>query len=213
MGATQASARTPHARRGRLGRTVAWSTTPLALLILASILWQPSHAAFNATTANPASPATNSWSSGTVTVQDQRSGQLDWSLTGLRPGSFNQMCLRVYYTGSIPARVRVFVAPGDSTGDLWPYSYLIIQEGTLGGGALGSATTTCDGFVASATIFEGVTSSLVASHTSFATGVGTWDDATANTYRTFRIYTQIRAGQEAQGRTGQIRFTWEARST
>lgn len=200
-------------RRARLRPwTMALVSLPPALLALGAAQWAPSHAAFSATATNPDTRG-SSWAAGTVVVTDQLGGLLDWSLSDLKPGSFNEMCVRVYYEGSLPADVRLYVAPGDSTGDLDPYSHLTIEEGTGGGGAIGSTSTSCNGFATGSGLFDGFADRLVDDHASFAGGIGSWDGATTSTYRTYRFHSQIRAGLDAQGRSGSIRFTWEARST
>lgn len=203
----RASDRSRARRRGARGLAIV--ATPFALLGLASLVWQPSHAAFTDTTANPADPSTNTWSSGTVVLDDQLSGTLDWNETGLRPGTFGEICIQVTYSGTLAADVRLYVGPGDATGALGPYTHLIVQRGTGGGGG---ASVSCEGFTASESLHSGWLGDLVSTHTAFSSGLGSWAPSGTQT-QTFRFYTQLRAGQEAQGLSGQTTFTWEARSS
>ncbi|GAA0797017.1 hypothetical protein [Spirilliplanes yamanashiensis] len=174
-------------------------------------------AAFSGTAANPP----NTFAAGTValdantptpavallTMNDGRPG--DAPVTG---------CIRVTYTGTVPARVRLFAASG-GTG-LATYLNLTVERGTT----TGTTLPDCTGFTpdsatyaaASGVMYSGTLAGLASAHGSHASGLqdptsGSPTTWTAGTTVTYRFTASIQNDPAAQGLTATPTFWWEAR--
>ena len=165
-------------------------------------------AAFTATTANTGNQIT----SGTVKI-DQHSGATTlYSLTNQKPGDATSACVRVNYTGSLAAAVKLYVSSGITNGS--DYNLKVERGSGLTGPA---ADMNCSGFTASSTAYDGALGSF---GTTYAGGYdgkaggAAWaandavdykftitqnDDTTANAHTTAKS-------------SGSHTFTWEARN-
>lgn len=194
------------------------SATPFLVLAVvaglvasAVLIWHASFAAFTATTSN----SNNQWSSGTVTLSDDDTNQAMFSATGLKPGSTGSHCITVQYGGSLPAAVKLYIAPGGLTHSagsspyLSDYLTITVEEGS--GGNFGS----CTGFTPSTTIINAVHLTTIAStYTNFATGAGTWaPSGAANKVYRFTYTLDASAPNTVAGQTDTATFTWEADNT
>ncbi|MGI8779588.1 MAG: hypothetical protein ACR2L8_05365 [Solirubrobacteraceae bacterium] len=166
-------------------------------------------ASFSATT----SSSGNETQSGTVAISDTDGGSAAlYSATSGKPGDAVSSCIRVTYTGSLKASVRVHVSAGIADGGAFDVE---VERGS--GLAAPSAAMSCTGFTASSVAFDG---SLASFPTTYAAGVdaksgGAWwaqDDSvdyritiTVNDDTTPNAHTSPRA-------TGGHTFTWEARN-
>jgi hypothetical protein len=93
-------------------------TAITVLLILSSLVYGTSRAAFSATTTNPA----NSWDSGTVTLTDSQAGTALFASTNMVPGDQINNCVEVTYGGNsydlTPIRFYATVTDGGLADDL-----------------------------------------------------------------------------------------------
>ena len=176
---------------------------PIGLLLSVALVWQGSRAAFTAQTSNTA----NSFTTGTVALSDDDSGvALFPTITGMKPGSTGVKCILVTYGGSLAATVKLFVNTGDLTGTLGTYLNMQIEEGTS------ASFSSCAGFSATSTLFNGTLASLASTNTSSATGLSSWAPATAASTKAYRFTYTLPTGvaNAAQGTTCTVAFTWEA---
>ena len=166
-------------------------------------------AAFTRTTTNPA----NAYASGTVTIADNDAGTVMWNVANQLPTSPAIVrCIRVTYTGSLPATVSLYTTTAGSPLD--PYLNVTVEKGTMP-----AATTfpNCAGFVSQATISAtGTLQAFKTARTGFATGLTAfpgvqtaWNNADSLVYR-FTV--QVQNVFAAQGLTGLVGFTWEAQN-
>lgn len=166
-------------------------------------------AAFTSTTANPA----NTIASGTVVIADNDAGNVMWNVTNQLPTSPAVVrCIRVTYSGTLPATVRLYTTTAATTLD--PYLNVTVEKGTMP-----AATTfsNCTGFAAEATIFPtGTLQAFKTARTGWANGLTAfpgaqtaWNTADSLVYR-FTV--QVQNVLAAQGLPGQVGFTWEAQN-
>lgn len=102
------------------------------LALSGTLVWSASNAAFTGYTTNPS----NAWTTGSVTLTDDDtggdpdSGTALFTATNLVPGQTETKCIRVNYTGSAPAKVRVHAVGLSDAQTLGQYVELQIDEGT-----------------------------------------------------------------------------------
>jgi hypothetical protein len=191
--------------RGATGRRVA-VVGALVLLIGSGLVLRSSMAAFTATTSNPS----DQWATGTVTISDDDSGTARFSETGMVPGdaiASGTKCIKVSYTGSVTADIRMYVVPADLTDTgLGQYLTFTVEEGS------GGTFASCAGFTPSATVYgPGTLADFAATYQSFATGFSTWQASGADN-RTYQISYALQDNNSAQGKSVSLAFTWEADS-
>lgn len=182
----------------------------LALVVSSGLIMRASQAAFSGSTGN-----TGHWATGTVTLTDDGSGTARFNVTGMVPGGTNasgQACIKVNYTGSAAADIRMFVngaAPGDFTDTgLGQYLTFKVEEGTVG------TFADCSGFVANGTTYGPLTlAGFASTHSSHAGGFSTWHAAGGADTRSYRITYSLVDDNNAQGTSVDAVLTWEARST
>ena len=146
-----------------------------------------------------------------VALGDDDSGSALFDVSSLRPGDSGSRCIAVTYTGTVPAQVRMFVAPGDVSGTgLDRHLTVTVSEGS------GGSFASCSGFTA-ATTSSGIRLSTLASTASTATdwgsGIGSFAPTGVGQVRVYRIGYQLTAGAAAQGLTTRFRLTWETHSS
>ena len=198
-------------RRRRLGIRLLASAV---VLTVASGAW--SAATWSALSDSSVTPA-NSVTAGSVDLSDNDSGGGLLALAAARPTNVVTGCIRVTYSGSAPAQVRVFGAAG-GTG-LANYLDLTVTRGTLSAAA---AFGSCATFTPDATNYLGSGNGVVYVGTVAAfpvAGAGALVDpsapgATWNTgdVHSYRFQATLRNDPAAQGKTASPSFTWEATS-
>ena len=205
----------PHHRTHRSRRSP--TVLAIGMVLSAGIVWQASYAAFTGTTSNP----NNTWATGTVTLTDDDGGSSPttgtamFTATGMRPGDPDLVhCVRVTYAGSLTAPVKLYAT--SVSGDLAPYLDLTVEEGT------GGTFADCSGFATPTTIFnsttppgggnDGTLNFFTTSATGYASGVGAWTPTGAGQTRTYRFTIHLHDDDDAQDKSAQLTFTWEARS-
>lgn len=172
------------------------------------------YAAFSASTENTA----NNFNAGTVSLTDNDAGAAMFNVSAMRPGDTHVGCIRVTYTGSLTAPVKLY---GASTGALPPFLDLTVERGTMPANAFvtePNAADGCTGFTTQTTLFA--TGKLNTFPTSYATGVNDpglaaaaplWATNENHVYRvTVTLPSAVANG--AQGQTAATTFSWEAQS-
>ena len=165
--------------------------------------------AFSSTTVNP----NNRTTAGTVTLADNDSGVAMYDVSGAAPGEVIEKCIKVTYTGSLDADVKLY---SDSTiGSLGSYLDLTVTPGT-------QATSTfpdCTGFAADAggAIYTGTLSGFASTHSSYANGLADNPGAATkwvqNDAVVYRVRLTVQDNSSASGlTTGLHSFKWEARN-
>lgn len=184
--------------------------TLFVLAALGSVTGAASFSAFESESDNGG----QTFSAGTVFVTDNDANAALFNLTGQRPGTTTERCLRVTYSGSIGAEVRLF---SDSTiGALGPYLNLKITPGTQSGGGFGD----CTGFSpdSGGALFDGTLAGFRSSHGGWANGLGDQGPGAASTWTpndsvVYRFSISVQNNDAARNTsTGGHRFVVEARS-
>lgn len=171
-------------------------------------------AAFSPSTRNPSA----AFASGTVEISDDDAGASLVTLSGVRPGDGASGCVKVTYTGSVPATVRLYNS--SASGTLGSSVGVIVTRGTMSNGFPSCSNFTPDSTVHVAgqppgLIWSGTLSSLP---TTYGTGVvdpnssspATW---TATTTRAYRFDFVINDGTTSNNKSVASTLTWEARNT
>lgn len=165
--------------------------------------------AFSSTTSNP----NNQIKAGTVTLGDNDAGAAMYDVAGAKPGTVVEKCIKVSYTGTLDADVKLYVA--DSIGALGQYLDLTVTPGTQ----TTSTFPDCTGFTADAggAIYTGTLASFGTAHSSWANGLaynpGSATKWAQNDSRVFRVRLAVQDVQAANGlETGLHAFSWEARN-
>ena len=195
---------TPHGRRLAVASGIA-----TCLLVGVGLVWQASYEAFTAA----AGSGSNTWTTGTVTISSTP-GIAMFTASGLKPGDTATACVKVTYTGSVAAVVRLYLSNGDLTGTgLATYLTLQISEGS-------GDNADCSDFSQAANDYNntGMTDTTktiaafnAASH-DYATGVSSWN-ATQNATKTYALSWGLQDTSSAAGLTASMVFTWEAGSS
>jgi hypothetical protein len=223
--------------RGRRGaRWAAAATAVVAMAVSATLVWNASYAAFSASTGNGG----NSWSAGSVAIGNDQSGSAVFSLSGLKPdaatstlsppptGAFagsaattgGSACIKVTYTGTLPADVRVHAAlvNAGADGGLGQYLLFAVDVGTdaSAGADLACATFTTGSYVyGSAANTNVFLSGMPTTAAGYAGGLTGWTGATQNSSVWYRLSWLLPADtpNAAQLESTTATFTWEAQNT
>ena len=154
------------------------------------------------------------FAAGTVDVTDNDVNAAMFSLTGQKPGTVTERCLKVTYSGSLGAEVRLHT---DSTiGTLGPYLNLTITPGTQAS----STYPDCTGFVADSggALFTGTLSGFASTHSNWAGGLADQGPGSATTWANgdtvvYRFSVSVQDDDAAANKnTGSHRFLVEARN-
>lgn len=182
--------------------------TIVSALLIGLVASGATFSAFNAQTSN----AGNTFGSGSVSITDNDNGSVLFNLPAMRPGTPISRCIRVTYTGSLNAGVKLYGATTGGTG-LEQYLPMSVTRGTSSG-VFGD----CTGFTADSTDHLGLGagvlySGLMANYpTSQATGI---TDPTAawaqNEVHWYRFTVDVTDSNDAQTKTATQTFTWDAR--
>ena len=164
-------------------------------------------AAFTSTTGNTG----NAFAAGTVVLADNDAGSAMWNVANRVPTDSVTTCIRLSYTGTLGADVKVYSTSGVNTVD--QYLNLAVDKGTMPGA---TAFPSCTGFSAESTIYSGTMQGFTTSNSTYASGVSAnpglqtrWNQNDTLVYR-FTVSLQNATG--AQGLTSTTSFTWEARN-
>jgi hypothetical protein len=171
-----------------------------SLAFVSVLVMTSSRAAFVDTTDN----TSNSFSAGTVVLNDDDAGTVLFNVSNLAPTESRTNCIRVDYTGSLASNVHMY---GAASGSLAQYLTVVVEVGT--GGTFGN----CGAFSGGTTLFNGTLSNFAATRTNFANGLAGWNGATNPSNRTYRITVTLQDNNAAQGLSANADFTWEAQNT
>lgn len=182
----------------------------LAVLgVVAGLMTVGVFAAFTATTTN----TNNKIDSGTVKIDQHTGATTLYSRTGQKPGDTYSACVRVTYSGSLAASVRLYVSSGITNGTLYN---LKVERGS--GITTPAADMNCTGFAASSVAYDGQLGSFPTSYLAPGTdgkaAAAAWATNDAVDYRftiTQNDDTTANAHTSVTG-SGLHTFTWEARN-
>jgi hypothetical protein len=171
------------------------------------------YSAFTATTSNSG----NSYAAGTVAISDNDSGGFLMALSNAKPTDTDTGCIRLSYTGSLSATVRLY---GSVSGSLGQYLTLTVTRGTDSSPSFRS----CTNFTADATNYIGAGAGVVYSGnlsdfpSTYAAGLvdptsGSPATRTNGTARSYKFAITLQDNNAAQGLSSSASFTWEARNT
>ena len=186
--------------------------TLLVLGIVACIAGAGVFSAFSSRTDNPG----NVIAAGTVTLEDNDGGAALYSLSAAKPGDSKTSCIKVTYTGSLPATVKLMTP--STIGELGPYVNLKIEAGTQTTPSFPS----CTGFTPYGTggnVYEGTLAAFAAADNTFANGISTFPTGQtkweANNSVVYQVTATLSASapDTAQGKTtGSHIIRWEAQN-
>jgi hypothetical protein len=213
--------------RSAASRTLLAAAVPVGLVLSAALVWQSTAAAFTASTDNLG----NQWQAGSVVLADNdgAAALFDSSRdSALKPGSTRPRCIRVDYTGSLPADIKLYVTTPGPTTTLDPYLVVSIERGQ----DVTPATTVapdCTGFTptpGTATFaWNGAPANDVTADASrtlgalktaardWTSGLPVASSVAQGTSLTFRITYSVVDSNSAQNAATTANFTWEARNT
>ena len=187
--------------------------TALVLAGFAAVTITGTYAAFSKTSAN----SSNQFTAGSLSLTDGHAAATAISITGLRPAAPASNCMLVANGGNVSASLRQYAS---SSGSLTPYLQLKVTRGS----GLSGAWPLCTGFTADGTdyvgqgsgvVYNGALSSFPASYATATTdptngSPATWAGGESHAYK-YEISVSNTAA--AEGLTGSLTITWEARST
>jgi hypothetical protein len=209
-------------------RTVLAAAVPIGLVLSAAVVWQSTSAAFTATTDNP----NNSWQAGSVVLGDSDGGAALFDTTtdgALKPGSYGSRCIRVDYTGTLPADIRLYVTtPAAGATTLDPYLVMSVEQGQNVAAGTTVAADCSIGFTATATptfLFNTKSASdgtadqtktmstLKSTRADYGTGFAVGTAVPTDTHLTFRITYSVKDDNLAQNTQSKASFNWEAHNS
>jgi predicted ribosomally synthesized peptide with SipW-like signal peptide len=185
----------------------------LVVAIVAAVTGTGTYAAFSGTTVNPS----NAFTAGTVAIADNDAGGSLLTLSNARPGDSSTGCIKITYSGSLNANVRLY---GTASGSLPSYLTLTVTRGTDSSPSF----ATCGSFTADSNNYIGAGNGIIYSGNlsgfpgSYATGLvdptsgspETWSTSEAHAYR---FVVSVQNDASAQGLSSTASFTWEARNS
>jgi len=192
-----------------------------------AVTWGSTHAAFFASTDN----AGNSWQTGSVVLHDNDSGAALFatgSHSGLKPGSTKSRCIRIDYTGDLPADIRMYATtPPTGAASLDPYLLMSVERGAdvdwdtpvAADCTAGFTPTSTPTFLYNTAPANGsadqtrTLAHLKANHRNFDTGLLVSAGTSQHTHLTLRITYSVMDNNDAQNTQSSATFTWEARNT
>jgi predicted ribosomally synthesized peptide with SipW-like signal peptide len=164
-------------------------------------------AAFSATSGNSG----NTFAAGTVALSDNDAGSAMWSVTNRIPGDTVTTCIRLSYTGTLPADVKIYSASAVNTVD--QYLNFSVDKGTMPGG---TTFPNCTGFSSQSTIYSGTVQGFKNASNAYGNGVGAYPGAQTqwnqNDTLVYRFTVTLQNNTGAQGLTSTTSYTWEARN-
>lgn len=164
--------------------------------------------AFSSTTSNPG----NSFAAGSVTIGDNDSDSALYNVSGQKPGQSTTKCIKVTYSGSLDADVKLYASAVAAVGQ---YIDLAITSGT-------GNNTNCSDFSADASgsgVYSGTLKNFADTYAAWGSGLvdnplaqTKWSQNNSVTYR-FVVTLQSSTPDSQQGlSTGSHSITWEARN-
>jgi predicted ribosomally synthesized peptide with SipW-like signal peptide len=186
--------------------------TLLVLGVVGTLAGVGTFSAFTSTTDNVG----NTFAAGTVYIGDNDAGSAMYNVTNQAPGAVTTKCIRLTYTGSLAADVKLYTS--STVNALGTYVDLSIDKGTMPG-----ATTfpNCTGFVAESNVFSNTLANFTTTKNSYANGIsafpGVQTSWAQNDTVVYQFTLTLQNNAAANGgatalTTGAHTFTWEARN-
>jgi hypothetical protein len=197
-----------HRRRGRSLNSLAIQLSAFALtfILIALLVVTSSRAAFVAQNDN----STNQVTSAAIALTDTDSGTAMFNnVTNLMPGTTEERCIDVTYTGTVDPTAVILYASSAPTGTLAPYLDVTIQVGS----DASPSFRDCTGFVSAGTVYTGTLANFASARTSYANGLTTWNPVGSPETRTFRFAVSVQDNSAAAGLTSTFGFSWETRTS
>ena len=177
----------------------------VVLGVVGAVATAGAFSAFSSQTENPGNQIT----AGTVEIEDNDLNGALYNVGAAKPNDPKENCIEVKYTGSLPANVRMYRAPG-ALGGLATYANIKVEYGTQASPSFPS----CTGFNSAGTLYDG---SLTGIATTYAAGYaaspgvdGDWD---LNETLVYRVTVSIDDDQNAEGlSTNAHTLRWEAQN-
>jgi len=203
----------------RVDRFAVWAGGALLLVSLASAVMGWTWSLFTSTQ----DTGSNSFATGTVVIGDNDGSTAILGISGGMPGAFDEGCITVDYSGTLPATVKLYGSQAAaSTPSLAQYLDLRITRGTFSSApsfdACSSFTPDGTNYVGagSGVIYNGTLASFDAAHTDFATGL-TDPSASAEVWATsethvYRLRVTVQNNPAAAGLNVTQTFSWEAQN-
>ena len=186
--------------------------TLLVLGVVGTLAGVGTFSAFSSTTVNTG----NTFAAGTVYLGDNDAGSATYNVTGQKPGDVTTKCIRLTYTGSLAADVKLYTS--STVNALGTYVDLSIDKGTM---PVGTTFPNCTGFVVESNVFSNTLANFTTTKNSYANGIAAfpgvqtaWNQNDTVVYR-FTLTLQNNAaanGGAVALTTGAHDFTWEARN-
>ena len=217
-----------HHRAPRARRTVLAVAVPIGLVTSLALTWGSTQAAFYASTGNE----NNSWQTGSVVLDHSARGSALFASAddvALKPGlPPRSRCIRLDYTGSLQADIRMYVGPSAGATALDPYLVMSVERGTDVNSTTTVAADCTTGFTSNATptYLDSATHTdapavetsrtlahLRTQHANYDNGIAVNPATAPNTYMTLKITYSLKDDNGAQNKQSSATFTWEARNT
>jgi hypothetical protein len=191
-------------RRGRLSTSLRVGLV-VGLLAAAGLTWQTSYAAFRDQTSSTGNVVT----AGTVSLTNERAGQQILPSIVLVPGRNLTTCVRVTYSGTVRAEVRLYADSYTDHG-LGPFLTVTVEEGT------GGSHADCSGFTPTRSVAVAEPLNTFGARTGWADGLaGDWTPTGSDTI-TYRIrldFPSTANDDDAQATSVDLAIGWAAEST
>jgi predicted ribosomally synthesized peptide with SipW-like signal peptide len=187
--------------------------TMLVLGLAGTFVSLGAFSAFSDTTSNTG----NQFTAGNVAVGDNDANAAMFAnVTGGKPGTAVQRCIKVTYSGSLDADVKLYTTDS-SIGTLATYTDVTIEKGSYNGAP--PAFPGCTNFLADSggTIYTGTLSNFRSTYSNYTNGIASNPGAAAkwvtNDSIVYRFTYTVQDNNSAQSQsTGSHSFTWEARN-
>lgn len=200
-----------HARRITVKLAATIAVLAGCAVLASAVTWSN----LNATATNPS----NSFAAGTVAIGSNSGSSAVLSLTNAKPGAVSTGCIKVSYTGTLGANVKLY-GSGGGTG-LNQYLTLVVTRGTFSGSPTAGS---CTGFSADNTnyisqgagvIYSGTLAAWPGSASTAlvdptAASPATWTTGNSHGYE---LQATLQSNAAGQGLTGSETFTFEADNT
>jgi hypothetical protein len=203
----------------RVDRFAVWAGGAVLLLSLASAVMGWTWSMFTA----EHEAGTNSFATGTVVIGDNDGSTAILAITGGLPGAFDEGCITIDYSGTVPATVKLYGSQtAASAPSLAQYLDLRITRGTFGAAPSFDAcgTFTADGTnyvgAGNGVIYNGTLANFDATHSDYSSGL-TDPAASAEIWTTgethvYQIRVTVQNNAAAAGLNVTQTFGWEAQN-
>ncbi|MCU0282148.1 MAG: CalY family protein [Acidimicrobiia bacterium] len=151
------------------------------------------------------------FTAGTVTLTDNDSGAVLYSVSNQKPGVDTVKCIKLTYSGSLDADIKLYTP--STVNASAQYINLTIEKGTSDTAVFPN----CGTFTSQATVYSGTLANFAATKSSYASGILAFPGAQTawaqNDTLVYRFTLSVQDDNAAQGASSGLHtFTWEARN-